>query len=574
MTDNFAEVMAQLTARLEALEQRVLELEHPSAVLATATVAKRALDPGPVPAVEAGPVATAGGMFAVLGKALLGIAGAFLLRALVEAGTFPKLVVVLAVLYAGAWLVGATRVRREYVFAGAVFSVTSALIFAPMLSELTLRFHLLSPPMSAAMLVVFAIGALALTWKNSFAAVFWVGYATSLLMALILMIATQALIPFLCAILVIAFASELAACVEHALNGRTLTWVVADAAVAALLYIYSLPEGARTGYGSVSAATLVAVAAVPFLLSVASTTLQTVRRRRRITVGERVEIILAFGFAAFAAMTFGEGTHRVAFGLACIAIAAVGYALAFYCFRDESEAPNFHAYTTGSAALLLVGGYASLPRLGFVLALGIAAVVTTGVGAQLLQAALEFEGAAFLLAATAVSGLFGFDVGALVGSQDRDLNWIFALLLLCALVCYGLASRRTKPGWTAWIPNMLAATIAAATAAAFVMLALAKLLGRALGETPAVWPLEFLQTLVLCAMALGLALGGSLWRRQELAWLAYAALVATAAKILLEDVRHGHLIVIAASFFLYAATLIVLPRLAGHGHREPVQPEV
>jgi hypothetical protein len=42
----------------------------------------------------------------------------------------------------------------------------------------------------------------------------------------------------------------------------------------------------------------------------------------------------------------------------------------------------------------------------------------------------------------------------------------------------------------------------------------------------------------------------------------------------LEDVRHGHLIVIAASFFLYAATLILLPRLAGHGHPEPVGTDI
>jgi hypothetical protein len=37
--------------------------------------------------------------------------------------------------------------------------------------------------------------------------------------------------------------------------------------------------------------------------------------------------------------------------------------------------------------------------------------------------------------------------------------------------------------------------------------------------------------------------------------------------------RHVHLIFIAVSFFLYAATLILLPRLAGSDHTEQT-PEV
>jgi len=584
MIDNSAEVIARLSARLEALEQRVLQLEQPSAAKAAAPLANAALDdalgngtPGEsrtLPPVVTPSVATAGGAFPVLGKALLGMAGAYLLRALVEAGTLPKLVVVVALLYAGAWLVGAARVRGSHMFAGLAYGLTSAFILAPMLSEMTLRFHVLSPTVSAAVLVAFAIGALALTWKNNFAAVFWVGFATSLLMALVLMIATQDLVPFLSAILVIAFASEAAACVGHALNGRVLAAVATDLGIIALLYIYSLPEGARAGYGSVGVGTVVVMASVPFLLAFTSVTLRSAWRRRRIAIADMIQTVVAFGLAAFAAMTFGEGEYRVAFGIFCVGIAAVGYAIAFGRFRGEGLARNFRAYSTWSAVLLLLGSYISLPQLDFAITLGIAAVLATAVGARLLQPALEFEGAAFLLAAAAVSGLFAFDGGALIGSQRVDTAWIFALVLACALGCYALAGRLRGPGWEAWIPNLLSAAIAAGTAAAFVSLLLARISGRTLSGSPGVGLLEFLHTFTLCAVALALAFGGSRARRQELVWLAYAALVVTAAKILLEDVRHGHLIVIAASFFLYAATLILLPRLAGHGHREPVGTDI
>jgi ABC-type Na+ efflux pump permease subunit len=75
-------------------------------------------------------------------------------------------------------------------------------------------------------------------------------------------------------------------------------------------------------------------------------------------------------------------------------------------------------------------------------------------------------------------------------------------------------------------------------------------------------------------LALGLADGGSRRGRRELTWLAYTTLVLVAAKILFQDVRQGHLIFIAASFFLYAATLLLLPRLAGQGRKEQTLAEV
>ena len=81
--------------------------------------------------------------------------------------------------------------------------------------------------------------------------------------------------------------------------------------------------------------------------------------------------------------------------------------------------------------------------------------------------------------------------------------------------------------------------------------------------------LEFLQTLILCALSLCLAAIGPRWNKNILTWLAYTTLVMTAAKILLEDALHGHLVLIAASFILYAATLMLLPRLASPRRKGP-----
>ena len=105
------DALARLTARVENLEHRISVLEHPSETAASVP-AEPATPATLQPTAEAFPSAEAGGVFPVLGKAMLGIAGAYVLRAVAESGSFPKLaVVVLALAYAGMWLVWAARVR-------------------------------------------------------------------------------------------------------------------------------------------------------------------------------------------------------------------------------------------------------------------------------------------------------------------------------------------------------------------------------------------------------------------------------------------------------------------------------
>jgi hypothetical protein len=53
----------------------------------------------------------------------------------------------------------------------------------------------------------------------------------------------------------------------------------------------------------------------------------------------------------------------------------------------------------------------------------------------------------------------------------------------------------------------------------------------------------------------------------ELTRMAYAALGLVAAKLLLEDMRLGHLEFIAAAIFLFALTLIAVPQMARMGRK-------
>src|ERR1035438_251825 len=104
----------QLSERVRELERRVSALEgQPEKPVPTAAAEPNlALQRPRPPATWRGfpPAEIPGGAVPVLGKAVLGIAGAYLLRAIAESGAIPKLpILILAIVYAGLWMVWAVR---------------------------------------------------------------------------------------------------------------------------------------------------------------------------------------------------------------------------------------------------------------------------------------------------------------------------------------------------------------------------------------------------------------------------------------------------------------------------------
>src|ERR1700757_2425188 len=98
----------QLSERVRELERRVSALEDQPKKTITA---RSEPDFGPQrphpPTVWRGflPEQVPGGAVPVLGKAVLGIAGAYLLRAIAESGAIPTLpILILAIVYSGLWM--------------------------------------------------------------------------------------------------------------------------------------------------------------------------------------------------------------------------------------------------------------------------------------------------------------------------------------------------------------------------------------------------------------------------------------------------------------------------------------
>jgi hypothetical protein len=557
-------VIEQLVTRVESLERRVSTLERQSVAPAPSAAPQPAIaQPAAItaPATALEPIST----FSVLGRAMLGIAGAYLLRAAAQSNLLPSQVAAaIAIPYAVAWLVFAVRARAGAWFPATVYSAASALILAPMLWELTFRFQIIAAPAAAAVIAVYVsaatILALTLASPRTLAPVLWVANLAAVFLALSLFFVARSTTPFIAVLLLML---ALAAYVEsrnHAPGIRSLTALAASTAIWAAVYVYISPPNTRPDFPSLNPAVLIVPAFILFALFLASVVDNTVAQRHRISIFEIIQTVIAFLLAAVALDAFGPQSSLIFFGILCLILAAAGYA-AVYLYFDRAPAPrNYRVFSTWSAALVIIGSALCLPGALKTPCFGLAAVAAIALGSRFNRFVLVFHGAAYLAATAAASGLALYTLHALAGALPAAPSWSIFVALVFAIACYFLMRHPAIASWQQQTLLLLVAALVTCAAAALVIHGLISL--AALRFQPGPHHLAFFRTLSLCAAALALAWAGARLTRVELTRIANAALVLLAVKLVAEDLRHGHLAYISASIFLYALTLIAVPRVS------------
>jgi hypothetical protein len=550
---------------LETLEQRVYALEHPAG--AASEIAAQVSSQAPAVVIDEKLSATVtGSVFQVLGKAMLGIAGAYVLRAVAESGTLPRAgVAAAAIAYALGWLVWASRVKAGDWLAGTTYACTSALILAAMLWELTLRFNVLPATVSAAVVCGFVVAASVLAWKRDFAPVLWVANSTAVAIALTLAVASHQMTPFIVVLLLMVLIGEYAAGRDHESGVRMLVALAADAAIWAMLYIYSSPESTRGEYPALGPVVLLAPGLGLFLLVGLSLIYRTVLRRKTISAFDTIEMMIAFLLAASSLMYFGPPASAIALGICCVVLSAAGYAGAFVHFDRVQERRNYLVFASWSAALFLAGSLLCVPQAWQALWLSVGAIAATFASTRLRRFALEVHGLVFLMVAAGISGLLREVIDALAGTLPGAPGLSACAVSVAAVLCYAAIKPCQERTWMRHVLSIVFAALAFAALAALTVQGLAWVI--ALKIIPEAHHLAFIRTLTACVAAIALAYSGAHWRRMELTRIGYAALALLAVKLVLEDLRHGHLAFIAGAIFLFAITLIVVPRVARTGQR-------
>jgi hypothetical protein len=358
---------------------------------------------------------------------------------------------------------------------------------------------------------------------------------------------------------------EFATRCNRALAIRPLLALATDLGVWGLVFIYSGPPNARVDYLPVSTAGLLAPGCILFLVSAASVAFSTLGRKRTITAFEIVQTLIAFLLATSSLFYFQPHTGRLVVWGLCLILSAASYTAVFVFFERQANQRNYHVFSTWGVCLFLAAGFLCQAPLWQTACLGEAAIAAIVAAAMLNRFTLRAHGLIYLAAAALVSGLPAYTFNALAGALPAAPSWNASLAALCAVVCYVAGQPLEKEQREQRLPHLLPAALVVCALAALLVQGVFWL--TALRVAADVFHLAFTRTLIACALALGLAFCGSRWQRTELIWVAYATLALVAVKLVFEDLRHGHMEFIAASIFLYAVTLIAVPRLARLGQR-------
>lgn len=565
----------ELAGSLRSLEQIVARLEvreiPPAAARAPAASGEAALIGaigaiGPIGAPPASAESALPGIFPLIGRTLVALGGAFLLRALTAAGFLPEAGgVLLAFLYALGWLAWAERDgRRGRAVSAGFHGVTGALIGLPLVWEATSRFHYLTPAASGAAVAVFTAAALAVAWRHRLAALGWAAGLGATAAAFALIVGTRVWPPFAADLILLGLAGLLFA---YGRGWRGLGWVLAGAAHAgillALLVAQVKPEGA-----GITRLAAVALGLALCLSVLASFAVHLLRPGRQVGAFEAFYSLLAFliGYVTTASLAWRMGgAASLAVGVLGIALSLGSYAAAFGVV-DRQERRKLLLYSGLGFAFLLAGSMLLLSREVLAVTWAVLAMGAAAGAVRLRRVTLSLHGTLYALAAAIASGLVtaaAYALAAPPGLAWPPLTGPALLALAAAAFACALPVPRPAPFWKPFssATRLLQLAVFAWGAGGALLYVLAPALAGDPGSGPDPGLLATVRMLVLVATALLLAWVGRWQRFHEAGWLVYPVLVLAILKLLLEDFPHGRPVTLFVALALCGGAFILAPRL-------------
>ncbi|ACG74410.1 conserved hypothetical protein [Anaeromyxobacter sp. K] len=552
--------LQELTQAVERLERRVGALEaHTSALRGASARAAGTAAVGRGPA-AADAAALAGGLaggLTVAGRSFLVLAGAFVLRAVTDAGRLPPwLGVALGVALAFALLALADRAGRAAPAGGpppasaVAHGLTAALVGFPLVFEAATRLRLLGPGAAALALAALAGPALAVSWRRRLPALAWIAALGAVATALALAAASGRFAP---AALVLVAVGTATLWMGYVLDWYGPRWPVAAAADLAALAL-----AVRAARGGEDAGTALLVLGILLAAYLGSIAVRTLVLQRAVVPFEVVQAAaaLAVGLGGAALLDARAEGGAAGFGVAALLLASGAYGVAFaFADRRDAARANFRFYAAVALLLALCGSGLLLD--GAARAIAWAAL---GLGAALLarrlrRATLALHAALAGAAAALAGGLVSGAAVALAGPAEPPgaaALAVLALVLATAWRCAGAVGRATRAERA---PQLVLVGVAAAgLCGAAVGLASPALAGSPAGLSAA-------RTAALVAGVLALAALGRRPEWLEASWLTYPVLALAGLQLLVDAVPHGRPATLVPAFALFGLALLAVPRL-------------
>jgi len=570
--DGEADVL-ELADALRALERRVAQLESAreddtaasSLARAQAAEAEVTAPPGEPP-VLSGPlpvVLTSAPAF--LGRLLVVMGGAYLLRSLTEGERVPATVGAgLGLAYGLALLLAAHRAGlKERRLSASWHGFGAALIILPLLWETSVGFGILSWNAVAALLAGSAGLALGVAWRHRLdvlAGIFTSGACACALV--ILLPHADAVAPLTLALLVVGL---IALWVGRSRGWMGLPWMTALATdFAAFVLIYRT----LSDRGPTPALALGLLLTI-FLSYTGSLAFAGLRGIWRLGVFDiaQTALVLLLGFGGALRVALHTDTAVAPLGVATL-ITAVGLYLLGFTVLDRRRRRCFY-YLTSIALVLVIAGCATLldaPAWPW----SLLAIGTAFLGRRFGRTALGLHALLYAAAAAFASGLFLETAQGWLGAGGATLptGSAWAALIALVVVVFVPVGGPPRPGalWRRAAPNAALALLTFAVGG--VLLAAATTL------TPeaagAGWQAGA-RTAALALITLTAAIAARVPQLAVLRFFVPALLAAGAIKLLFEDLPDGVPASLALSFGAYGAVLIAAPRILKVG-RMPEEP--
>ena len=546
----------------EALEGEVRELAHRVAQLEAhlGLPAYTAQPPTADLAIPLDPVAPAENpsLFPIAGRALLGLAGAYLLRSLAEGGTIsPVAGAAAGILYAMAWLVWAARTPAARWLEAAVHSLTAVLILSPLLWEATTKFHTISSWTASAMLMVFGTFGLTVSWRKNLLIVATIATLAVLGTSGALLLATHDLPPFTTVLLEMAAAVETSACLNHWLSERWLAAAAADLSVLLAMELVTGERGLPEVYAPIADSWLICALVALLAIYLISTIVRTLMRGFTFTGFEIAQSVVAFAIVLDGGLRLSTTDPRLApaIGTLVLIAAAACYVVSFLILDRQASPRNFYTYSTFAIVLVLVGSRILLGANASFAWYALAAA-SSAAGWYDGRMTLALHAAGFLLLALITSGAVQ-DAGTLLLGAPPELGvghpalWIGGLV---AILCYVL----TRRDFTA--ARLVLAAASTGLCAGIAAGCLTVVYHQTFGAEASHAYCATLRTTVPAALALLLAWAASRWKYPEFSRLIYPVMILGAYRLCTQDL-HEQKTALFLSLLVYGATLTSLPRL-------------
>ncbi len=555
--------IGELIGQIADLQRRVQTLEHRMGDSAqSASYPETASVPAPISrtAARTSPISP----LPTLGRMLLAVAGAYVLRTLTDFGAVPYGVGVgLGLIYALLWLVIAARPNLEGSFPVAVTCSTSMFILASLMWEASQHTPVISGWASAAALAGFVLVGLSLSWRRQQIVISGIVSAAVTLTAAALLLATRDLFPFTLALLVIAAATEFAACLDHQTGTRALSAIVTDAAVLVFSWLMARQGGLPEAYAPTPVRAVLAAQLLLILIYIAMAVSQTVIRRRTLTVFETAQTAsaLLIGMGGIVWVFKNNNAAMLELGISGLIGGLACYVASFLLF-DHTNKWNFRAWTTFGLFLVLAGTFLPFSGSGFWLLWAACAIVSSWLAMGTRRPTLGLHSAVYLTLAAAVSGASSQPARMLFGEWSLSFPWLVTIGALAAAIVSWAAIAMSSPADAArWRQQISSLVIAANIAWILSGIAVYALVSATAGVWVGRIPSDTFATVALTSLSMALTWAGSRWRMRPLVWVAYGLMGIGAWKLATRDFLHEHNLTLVVSLLFYGCALIVLPRI-------------